>query len=189
MSSLVSVIVHDSRLEGAVPRTYGDRVVRIGPGHSIRFVMQSVRGAALAMGTARDPVLRAHARLTIKCHGLSTRDGHFYLQLGDMGLHLGNVATEARIWRDHFHKIKIKACGTNRAAPRDEMMQLYAALARETNALVVAADARQEYTSVIRPDWHLEDYVSQPMDFGEWEGTLWEFNPNGSRREVLRAER
>lgn len=188
MSSTLSVVLHDSRLEGAVPRTYADRVVTVGPGHSIRFVMRMVRGASLSVAGIGDRALRAHARLTIKCHGLSTLDGHFYLQLGDMGLHLGNVATEARMLRDHFHKIKIKACGTNRATPRTEMMQLYAALARETNTLVVASDTRQEYTNIIRPNWHLEDLLSGPMDFGEWEGTLWEFNPNGSRRELGRSE-
>jgi hypothetical protein len=188
MSSAFSIILHDTRLEGSIPDSRATRVVRTDASTSIVDTIGAVTGNALACIGGRSRASAAsRGRLTIACHGVHTRDGHFFLQLGDLGLQLSNVDLAAA-WRGYFRKIKVKACGTDNPAARTEMVSLYQRLARAAETSVIASDTRQLYDETARPG-HLLDLVPGmgAIEFGGWEGAVWEFPPDGTPRRIHEA--
>lgn len=201
MSSAASVIVHDTRLLGTVPRTYSDRLVSVNDSHSLNFVLRSIRQAAIELGgvpSSAPAASRASLKLTIMCHGRIALDGggHYYLELGHMGLQLTTVA-EARMLRGYFSKIKVKACGAlggHTPVPPDvltaavqESDRLFHKLAKKTDTPVIASDTAQEYDAPdVTPRFWGSAFVGD-ISFGAWEGNLFEYSPGGARRQVTHA--
>jgi hypothetical protein len=55
-------------------------------------------------------------------------------------------------------------------------------LANNLNMYVRAADAPQKFTA--KPQWYTFGLGAKLVDFGEWEGNVWMFGPDGSGRQT-----
>lgn len=131
--------------------------------------------------------------LYIMCHGLygweenqqlqaSTAVGGYGLQLCKQGLTLSTISVVATNIRRHIDNIVIYACGTASGQSNNwgtgragDGQHFCKQLARQTSAMVYAADRKQIYT-------YYPGSATLPLDFGRWEGTVYRFDPNGSIR-------
>ncbi|TQF77333.1 hypothetical protein FK498_13120 [Elioraea sp. Yellowstone] len=171
-----SMIVHDRRLKGATPTWY-TFVMQVTATTGIRHIVSTVARRARER--------RKLDRLHILCHGFEANwnlsdsscvaDAHggFGLQLGREGLTLFNVRQVAQ-WQGLVDLIVLFACATadtyapNRGTWGDGR-RFCGELALWSGARVIAARDTQTY--------HCWDDGSQPIDFGAWEGPVYEFSP------------
>lgn len=200
MCSARTVIVHDVRLFGSVPRTSLDRLVTVNPHDTLPGVLARIRFAAqaqYAIPSTAPAAERASVKLTIMCHGkiaVAGDVGHYYLEIGENGLQMGNIA-ETRMLRGYFSKIIVKACGAVGghipvspgilAGALPESQQLFAKLAKKTDTPVIASDTAQEYDApeVTPHAFGARSFIGA-IDFGAWEGDVYEYAPLGGRRRI-----
>lgn len=178
-----SMVVHDRRLAGATPTWYSF-VMQVNEDTHIRHIVNTVARCARER--------RKLDRLHLLSHGFEvnwdlgnqrcTPDAHggFGLQLGYEGLTLWTVhLTDA--WRGLVDLIVLFACAPadtyepNRGTWGDGR-RFCGELALRTRARVIAARDTQTYRR-----W---TDGSRPIDFGDWEGPVFEFspaNPEGTR--------
>jgi hypothetical protein len=180
---MASMIIHDRRLTGATPAWYSF-VMQVNTGTGVRHIVDTVARRARER--------RRLARLHVLCHGFEVNwdlgsgmcvpaaHGGFGLQLGREGLNLFNVGLTAS-WKGLVELIVVFACApadtyeANRGTWGDGR-RFCGELALWSGARVIAARDTQRYT--YWPDG------SQPIDFGAWEGPVYEFsgtNPEGAR--------
>jgi hypothetical protein len=185
MSSQFSIVLHaigDTGVLGRVPDSRATDVIRVGPSVLVDTIFILVlRAARAATGHSRPTA----GRLTIHCHGIS-QPPHFGLALGREGLWLHNVDCVSHLRRAGFAKIKMKVCGPippqwGWSQPRrigappslgpvlQSMEKLYQEIARRTGARVFAPDEVQGYRTSPQ-----NEIIS-----GAWEGTLFEYFPDG----------
>jgi hypothetical protein len=174
MPRMPSMIIHDRRLQGKTPARY-NYVMQVNAGTSLRHILQTVRHYGM---------IRKLSPLHILCHGYEAdwnlRDqmcmpqahGGFGLQLGRDNLSLFNVsgATE---WKGLVDTIVVFACAVadtpsyNRGTWGDGR-RFVGELALNSGARVIAGRDTQYYTAS----------GGGTIDFGAWEGPVYEFSPD-----------
>jgi hypothetical protein len=166
------VVLHDNRLKGVMPpRRPHLRVINVGEHISLHLVFGHIKATK-----------HIHT-IFILCHGYAGEDpkGARCLDRGEGGLELGKeevIHSNVAMWRtivNSAENIVVYACGAGDTQPGYEGTDfdgryLMGALAIHTNSTVFAADRVQFYLP--NNGGHI--------DFGDWEGTLWRFPPNGA---------
>lgn len=137
---------------------------------------------------------KAHTRLDtlfILCHGLyqweennqlqaSIAVGGYGLQLCKQNLTLGTVDVVSNQIKGLVDNIVLFACGSastqsNNPAQRDQTF--CKKLAEKTKAVVYGADRMQVYFPMLG--------TKSAMNFAEWEGTVYRFDPDGKTVDVV----
>lgn len=176
---MASMVIHDRRLNGTTPAYY-NFVLQVNQRTDIRHIVE--------VTARRARQVRRLARLHILCHGfesnwdlggqlcLPAAHGGFGLQLGLQGLNLFNYGLAAA-WKGLVSEIVVFACAPadtyrGNAGTWGDGRRFCGYLALTTGARVIAARDTQYYF-----DTH------GPIDFGDWEGPVYEFseaNPEGA---------
>jgi hypothetical protein len=170
------VALRDRRLSGGVPSRPRLTIINVDDKTSLRSAFHQINFAAK---TGRINTL------FVLCHGYAGENTRaaVCMDAGGMGLELGTedvLHTNVSIWRAIAGKVDnivVYACGAGDTQPGNEGTEadgkyLMGALAIHTNASVFAADKIQWYSTYKGlPDGRYE--------FGDWEGTLWNFPPSG----------
>jgi len=172
-----NVVLHDRRLDGNPPVGRGITTLRLDASTALAGSL------ALIASLAR---LDGPQRLFILCHGYAgiNQRGQVCGDMGGMGLQLGkegvlhsNVASWRAV-RGAVTSIVVYSCGAADTQPENrgsaaDGRYLMGALAIHANATVYAADRIQWYST-------RGARLTGTIDFGNWEGTLWRFQPDGS---------
>ena len=172
------IALHDRRLRGSVSRRRHLLIVNTDAGISLVNAFRAIRADAT--------VSKVHT-LFILCHGYAgiDRKARVSVDAGGMGLQLGredlthqNVSMWAAI-RGKVENIVIYACAAADTEPNNEGTKgdgryLMGALAIHTDANVFAADKIQWYGT-------RRGLATGRFDFGDWEGSLFQFVPSGGR--------
>jgi hypothetical protein len=171
----IDMLVHDTRLQGSAPAIAAN----------IWNVDATVPLQHIADWSAQ--VARDNANLNryiIMCHGFEDGAGHggYGLQLGAENLTLSTV-TSFRTLRGLVSVVIVFSCAAADVAPganhtSGDGAWLCTQLAVMTQAKVVASSATQTYTY---SDSSYRIFRS-PIDFGKWEGDVFEFSPDGNKR-------
>lgn len=171
------VALHDRRLEGGVPNRPRLGIINTDEKTGLHSAFLQINGFA-QWGKINS--------LFILCHGYAGENtkAAVCMDAGGMGLELekedvlhSNVIRWTAI-KDKVSNIVVYACGACDTQPGNEGTDadgryLMGALAIHTNAWVYAADKIQWYDTY-------KDLKDGRFDFGDWEGQLWAFPPNGS---------
>jgi len=169
------VILHDTRLHG-IPEAGLGRVITVNAQTPLATGLSRVAQAAVFPVT----------ELAIACHGYMS---HEYNQMsnldarGGQGLQLcredllvSNVS-QTRVLRNVFDRIWIMACG-----PAGTIVHSSRPFCREmahyTNTQVIASDTAQRYHPGIYD--HAAQVSRYVLRFGEWEGSVFRFTPDGN---------
>lgn len=169
---MASMVVHDRRLTGGTPLYYSF-VLQVTATRPVREVVDVV--------TRRAREKRKLSRLHILCHGfegnwnlsegmcMPAAHGGFGLQLGQEGLNLYNVGLTAA-WSGLVDLIVLFACAPADTADYNrgtwgDGKRFVGELALHTGARVIAARDTQYYNP------------SGIINFGDWEGPVFEFSP------------
>ncbi len=172
---MASMVVHDRRLLGGTPAFY-NFVMQVNAGTSINHIISTVTGSARKKGRLR--------RLHILCHGFEAnwdmgagmsvpeQHGGFGLQVGTQGLNLFNYGLTSA-WSRLIDEIVLFSCapadtGAGNAGTWGDGRRFCGYLALMTNAHIIAARDTQTYNST---------NMAIPIDFGPWEGPLYDFSP------------
>lgn len=197
------LVLLDFRLTGMVTDGIGE-VIRVGAGTDIQKAFNKIAVRAFGVGGLDD--------LLICCHGfedvvedfdgqVSFMSGGFGLQLCAENLTLANVGVTAVLKADPplvplVKRIVVFSCAaadTHRAskAVGADGMRLMGGIALTTGARVVASTATQLYRLIpgvaqsLRSAGGKDDWR---IDFGEWEGAVFEFSPNDGVGRKLKPE-
>ena len=127
----------------------------------------------------------------ILCHGLygwaesdelmqSAVVGGFGLQLCQEGLLQGNIDLIVPLVKDKFVDVFIYACGagSSQANGTQNGRNFCLSLSSKLNCVVYAADRMQVF--------HYNRTTASPLNFGEWEGTISLYTPDGQVHAVGR---
>jgi hypothetical protein len=171
------VALHDRRLEGGVPNRPHLGIINTNETTGLHSAFAQINALA-RWGKINT--------LFILCHGYAGQNdkAQVCMDVGGMGLELGKedvVHSNVNLWtaiKGKVDNIVVYACGAGDTQPGNEGTEadgkyLMGALAIHTNAAVYAADRIQWY------DTH-NGLKDGRFDFGDWEGHLWAFSPNGS---------
>jgi hypothetical protein len=171
-----NVVLHDRRLEGSSPVGRSISTLRLDGGISLVSAFTLIRTLKQLDGVQR---------LFVLCHGYAGENerGEVCGDFGGMGLQLGaeDVLHENVAWwraiRGCVSTIVVYSCGAADTQPENrgsnaDGKYLMGALAIHTNAPVYAADRIQWYDT--------NGVTDGTINFGNWEGTLWKFEPSGS---------
>lgn len=170
--------LRDRRLSGGVPARPSLSIFNVGAHTPLSAAFGSLASAARSGG-------RIHT-MFIFCHGYAgTNDNaRTCADAGGMGLQLGRenmLHTNVGAWtavRGKVDNIVVYSCAAantesgNRGTTADGKY-LMGALALHSGATVFAADRIQWYST------H-NGLGNGRFEFGEWEGQLWEFSPDGT---------
>jgi hypothetical protein len=169
----IDMLVHDRRLQGASPRIAAN-IWDVDATVPIQHI------ADWSGHVARDN--NSLNRYIIMCHGYEDGAGHggFGLQLGAENLTFTTVPC-FRALRGLVNVIVLFSCAAADVAPganhtSGDGAWLCTQLAVITQARVVASSATQLYT------YGGGLFSVSPIDFGKWEGDVFEFSPNGNKR-------
>lgn len=197
------LVLLDFRLTGMVTDGLGE-VIRVGGGTEIRKAFAKVAARARAAGGLDD--------LLICCHGfesviedfdgqLSFMSGGFGLQLCTENLTMANVGVTAVLKArppqlPTVRRIVVFSCAaadTHRASKAlgGDGMRLMGAIALTSGARVVASSASQLYSLIPNLAQSLRSAGGQDdwrIDFGEWEGAVFEFSPDDGMGRKLAPE-
>jgi hypothetical protein len=169
----IDMLVHDRRLLGNSPHVAAN--------------VWDVDGTIAVQHIAdwSSQVARDHTNLNryvIMCHGYEDSAGHggFGLQLGAEGLTPATVPC-FRAMRGLVNVIILFACAAADVAPSSTHASgdgawLCTQLAVMTQARVIASSATQLYT------YGGGLFTTSPIEFGDWEGDVFEFSPTGNKR-------
>lgn len=170
--------LRDLRLQGGVPARAGLSIINTRATTPLSSVFGQIRGIAGARGLIDT--------MFILCHGYAGRNARARMSMdaGGEGLELGaenvlhsNVARWTAI-NGRVANIVVYSCAASNTEPGNEGTTadgryLMGALAIHTGAVVYAADRIQWYST------H-KGLSNGRYDFGNWEGQLWQFPPDGS---------
>jgi hypothetical protein len=172
------IALRDRRLEGGVPARAGLTIVNATASTPLSSLFGQINGALGARG-------RFHS-MFILCHGYAGRNarqrvsmdaGGEGLQIGAEGVLHTNVSRWTAI-AGKVDNIVVYSCAAGNTERGNEGTTadgryLMGALAIHTGATVYAADRIQWYGTY-------NDLANGRYEFGEWEGNLWQFPPNGN---------
>jgi hypothetical protein len=169
-----SVIVHDTRLNGTVNRHEVDHVISTNENHTLHNLISHLLHYAQRQGGI--------SRLWIMCHGYeqiyednvaqaSFQIGGYGLQLTADNLTLANVSSMATL-RDHIDNIVLFACSPADTHPGTQNTawdgrRFCSEMAAWTDANVYASSSPQTY-------------MPHHLNFGAWEGKVYQFSPTGA---------
>ena len=176
-----NIVLHDNRLNGNAPSTYADYVYSVDQSTPLMDVFNRI--ASLSSNTPNG----RWSKLFVMCHGYAGEDpyagmcadvGGFGLQLCTEGLNQTTVCYANAIY-NCVDSIIIYSCAAadDSMAAMDENANgkgLMSRLAVNVNCTVIAADRIQWY-HIIDPGTG-----NGEIDFGAWEGNVFQFNPDGS---------
>ncbi|HEY0715123.1 MAG TPA: hypothetical protein VGF45_20755 [Polyangia bacterium] len=184
-----SMLVHDTRLAGTAPNI-APNTFKVNGNTQLTNALGWIRSYAKSN--------RGLTRLSIMCHGntgglydnaagMSTFDLGFGLQLCREGLNLSNVHLTG-VLEGLVDVIILYACGPAHTRPgfrntAADGQRLCAEIAGWTNAEVIAAVETQYYNMEAPTGFLRRLFRIGPQDiinFGEWEGTVYRFSPDGS---------
>jgi hypothetical protein len=167
---MVKLIVHDSRLSGRTPTSQATAALLVNETHRITQVLNWIKGKASRYGTIED--------LYIMAHGYENDDG-----VGGYGVALtgdGILQSNVQLWSGLYGKVNhiyLMACGAAAVGPRidgeGDGRYLCSSLAIYARSWVVASTSPQRYSRGI-PLFGLDQ-----INFGDWEGTVYSFDPCG----------
>ncbi len=178
-----SVLVHDLRLQGDTPQGMSDvPPIEVDDQYPISALVSEIINRTSS----------SISRLLIMCHGYeSSSTGSasipasegFGLQLCMEDLTLANTGALAPLY-DCVEDIILYACGPANTHPfakntEGDGKRFCSELAAYTNANVYASDATQSYHNLKYDPGKLV-CETIPIDFGEWEGHVYRFSPDGS---------
>lgn len=166
------VVIHDTRLAGRSPS--GDlTLVRVGPHTPLSLLVQTINNIAFQYG---DDI-----RIRIMCHGYEDKQGRggYGIQLCRDDLTLNTVNQLQPLNGNLDFGITIYSCATADVAPGHQGIVgdgrlLCSRIAAITGTEVRAADATQYYSNS-----SLFGIISSPIDFGQWEGNVLEWDARG----------
>jgi len=171
------VALRDRRLSGGVPSRPRLTIINTDADTSLHSAFAQINAAA------RSGKINT---LFVLCHGFAGENtrGAVCMDAGGMGLLLGKenvMHGNVAMWRAIANKadnIVVYACAAGDTQRGNEGTEadgkyLMGALAIHTNASVFAADKIQWYST-------FQDSPHGRFVFGDWEGTVWDFPPNGS---------
>lgn len=190
-----NVIVHDVLLDGSPPLGYAATILSINLSPSpIEYIFNLVLQKALLIGGIQN--------LYVMCHGYSGSNiatqqsadtGGFGLQLGSNGFFISD-APKSSVLKGKVKRIIIYACAaaddsSKSVDPKFDGKRFMGELAYYTGAYVVASDKIQWYNRVTIA--HPFSYIGgmgdeNMMDFGKWEGNVYEFPPNADQPKILK---
>lgn len=181
---MATVLVHDLRLLGDTPTSSADVSIEVDQNSPINGLISNI---ANSTGTSIE-------RLLIMCHGYESDTAGsgnactpmtlgFGLQLAMESLTLGNVGVTAPLY-NCIADIILYACGPANTAAFNkgtygDGQQFCKELAAYTNANVYASDVNQSYNN-LKYDPSKLVCETIPIDFGQWEGHVYRFSPDGS---------
>jgi len=177
----IDMLVHDKRLLGSSPQIAANiwEVDATVPVQHIADWSGKVASDNTNLG-----------RYIIMRHGFEDAAGHggFGLQLGTENLTLTTVPCFKTL-RGLVKVIILFGCGTADVAPGTNHTSgdgawLCTQLAVATQAKVIASSATQYY-SYHNSSW---SFFNSPIDFGDWEGDVFEFSPDGNKRALKKGE-
>jgi hypothetical protein len=170
--------LRDRRLQGGVPARPSLRIANVDGNTPLSSAFGSITAAARSGGRINT--------LFIFCHGYagSNRNAQMSMDAGGMGLQLGRenvLHTNVGMWtsiRNKVDNIVVYSCAASNTEQGNQGTTadgkyLMGALALHTNATVFAADRIQWYSTY-------NGASNGRFEFGEWEGQLWEFPPDGT---------
>lgn len=177
-----TVLVHDTRLEGPTPTALADFNFKVNAQYPISGLIQTINASVAA----------SISRLMIMCHGYESTDTGsacipmslgFGLQLCKEDLTLSNVSVMNGFY-DSVEDIILYACGPANTAPfaqgtYGDGRRFCSEMAAYTNANVYASDVTQFYDNLKYDPTRLVCEVI-PINFGQWEGNVYRFSPDGS---------
>ncbi len=177
-----SVLVHDTRLSGYTPTSMADYSFDVDSNSPISGLVQQISSS----------VAQSISRLLIMCHGYEdTSTGNasipmslgFGLQLCMEDLTLANAGVMSPLY-NCVNDIILYACGPANTAPGaagtvGDGRRFCSELAAYTNARVYASDTSQTYNN-LKYDPAKLVCEAIPIDFGQWEGNVYRFTPDGS---------
>lgn len=170
--------LRDRRLSGGVPARPSLSIVNVDGNTPLSTAFGGIASAARSGGGIHT--------LFIFCHGYAGTNSRAGMcaDAGGMGLQLGRenvLHTNVGAWtavRGKVSNIVVYSCAAsntergNQGTTADGQY-LMGALALHTNATVFAADRIQWYSTY-------NGLANGRFEFGEWEGQLWEFPPDGT---------
>jgi hypothetical protein len=195
------MIMHDFRLTGSVPSGLKSNIYQVSVRTPLRHALNWVSTHADKVGGLSD--------LWIWCHGFegiieddelssSYQAGGFGLELCQENLTFGTVnLTSVLKAKRRVRRIVVFSCaaadspGTTSAMNAgSDGMRLMGELALFSGATVIASDQTQYYhwrPTTIQKLFGETTKNEFPIDFGEWEGNVYEFSPDTGRPTPLAA--
>lgn len=180
-----TLLVHDTRLAGQTPGHIASFAQRVDGNTLVRSMVNNVVGYADTFGSAIDTLM-------IMCHGYESSDTGrasipqslgFGLHLCREGVTLANGSVMAGM-SGYVNNIVLYACGPANTHPfasntRGDGRRFCMEMAAYTNANVFASDATQYYHNLNYDD-AARVCEEIPIDFGGWEGHVYQFCPDGN---------
>jgi hypothetical protein len=179
--------IHDRRLKGGIAPPIAQNTFAVDDKWTLRNAFLWVHNYAKAKGGLQ--------MLNIMCHGFYGWEdnaqlqaciavGGYGLQLCKEGLTLHTIDTVASLIKGQIKEITIYACGTastqsNNRGSAGDGKYFCKQLAAKTKAVVYGADREQVYN-------YWKGHPEKPIDFGDWEGNVFRFWPDG-RQELVES--
>lgn len=187
--SINEIIVHDTRLGGCFQPSGRKRVLVVNENTPLAEIARTIRTMMRAWRPS-DRSMRATERrsqipvLSLLAHGVSvaqdSRGRDTALQMGRELIHSENAQEFGRSIQGAISD-KIRVLGCAMAGTRNGR-QVCANLARGARTRLFASSSVQDYTTYRRYN-RLTGTVNYTWSsFGRWEGTVYEFSPDGSHR-------
>lgn len=187
--SINEIIIHDSRLEGCIQPHGRKRVLVVNGTTSLAEIARTIRGMMTAW-RASDRTMRATRRrsqipvLSIMAHGASVdgdqRGRDTVLQVGREMIHSENALAFGQSLQGVFSdKIRVLGCAM---AETENGRLICRDMARGARTRLFASSSVQQYTTRSRYSRLTGEISYTWSSFGRWEGTVYEFSPDGSHR-------
>jgi hypothetical protein len=173
------VALHDRRLEGGVPNRPNLTIINTDGHTCIQKAFVAINAVARS-GKIHTLFVLCHGYTGLEVDALNRSDddaGSGELELGKDDLNLSNVSSWKAI-ADAAENIVVYSCSAADTQPgfegtSNDGRRLMGTLALYTGATVFAADQPQDYDT-------FKDLKNGCFEFGQWEGTLWQFLTDGS---------
>lgn len=184
-----TMIVHDRRLRGRTP-AIAPNTFHVSENTDLRGALNWIATYATQQGNLDNLFVFAHgfeAGVEDNIEMVSTYALGYGLQFCREGLDLYNVAT-TQVLNNKVRRITLFSCGpanTRRGfeRTRGDGGQFCSEMAGWTNASVIAAIETQLY-NIRTSIWDRLLGREGEMDFGDWEGPVYEFTPDSNHRRI-----
>lgn len=172
--------IRDVRLKGYAPRAM----------HLLEVNFDTPLSWPILWVTQKARELKGSIRVRLMAHGIVTplangkySQGGYGMEFCKEGINLDTLS-QFSAWAGLIRQIDLFSCGVAYITPGFEGKKgdgnfLCSRLAQTTKAAVRASTATQTY--------FLWQYNSNHLDFGQWEGTVLTYNPDGSVKKVEHA--
>jgi hypothetical protein len=181
-----NMVLHDKRLKGNGNSSFASNIFDVDETMSLADIFSWIQTYSASIGGL--------SQLFIMCHGYAGENpysmlcadvGGFGLQLGTEGLKLTTVNFASSLYNcaDMIVIYSCAAADDSMASidPNADGKNLLGQLATYANCPVIAAD-RIQYYNIINPG-----AGGGQIDFGAWEGNVFQFNPDGSYQQLPAA--